>query len=68
MSHPAKLTLGGAGLEKTVPGSMRRQPLPGGAHGHTERDKSGIEEKSGLNDTLAQVDKAADRTLGGSEG
>jgi hypothetical protein len=68
MSHPSKLTLGGAGLEKTVPGSMRRQPLLGGAHGHTEWDDSGIEEKSRLNHTLAQVDTAVDRGLGASEG
>ena len=68
MSHPVELTPGGAGLEKSVPGSMRRQPLLGGAYGHTEWGNSGIEEKSGLNHALAQVDKAVDRTLGASEG
>jgi len=68
MSHPAKLTLGGAGLEKTVPGSMRRQPFLGGVYGHAEWDNSGIEGKSRLNHTLAQVDTAVVRTLVGSEG
>jgi len=68
MSRPAKLTPVGAGLEKAVPGSMRRQPLLGGAYGHAEWGSSGIEEKSGLNHSLAHMDTAVDRTLGVSEG
>ena len=42
MSRPARLTLVWAGLEKAVPGSMRRQPLLGGAYGHAEWGSSGI--------------------------
>ena len=68
MSRSARLTLVWAGLEKAVPGSMRRQPLLGGAYGHAEWGSSGIEEKSGLNHALAQMDTAVERTLGASEG
>jgi len=58
----------GAGLEKTVPGSMRHRPLLDGVYGHTEWDNSGIEGKLGLNHALVQVDVAVDRTLGVPEG